>query len=71
MKPTGYEVIIWWSVEDRCYIAEVPELSGCRADGGSLPEVAVAVEKSIELRISEMKAQGLSIPAPRGRLLYA
>lgn len=28
-----YEIIIYWSKYDDCYIAEVPELPGCMADG--------------------------------------
>ena len=27
-----YEVIIYWSEEDKAFIAEVPELPGCAAD---------------------------------------
>ena len=30
-----YEIIIYYSREDEAYIAEVPELSGCMADGGN------------------------------------
>jgi hypothetical protein len=26
-----YEIIIYWSDEDRAFVAEVPELSGCAA----------------------------------------
>jgi len=28
-----YEIIIFWSQEDNTFVAEVPELSGCMADG--------------------------------------
>ena len=28
-----YEVIIYWSEEDKSFVAEVPELAGCAADG--------------------------------------
>ena len=31
-----YEVILYWSDEDGKYIAEVPELAGCMADGQSM-----------------------------------
>ncbi|MBR5969386.1 MAG: type II toxin-antitoxin system HicB family antitoxin [Lachnospiraceae bacterium] len=71
MKPTGYEVIIWWSTEDGHYIAEVPELKGCTAGGTSLTDVAKAVEESIDAWIADCRARGQEIPAPRGRLLYA
>jgi predicted RNase H-like HicB family nuclease len=30
-----YEIIIYWSDADMAYIAEVPELPGCMADGTS------------------------------------
>ena len=33
-----YEIIIYWSKEDDCYLAEVPELAGCMADGKTLKE---------------------------------
>ena len=28
-----YGIILYWSEQDGAYIAEVPELSGCSADG--------------------------------------
>ena len=30
---TKYEIILYWSEEDQAFIAEVPELPGCAADG--------------------------------------
>lgn len=66
-----YEIIIWWSKEDNCYLAEVPELAGCMADGETLDEVTKAVEEAIRLWIEVNTARGFSIPEPRGRLMYA
>lgn len=66
-----YEVIIYWSAEDSAFIAEVPELSGCAADGPTY-EVALAnVRIVIDEWIQMAKDLGRSIPEPRGRLLYA
>lgn len=66
-----YEIIIWWSKEDHCYLAEVPELPGCMADGESLAEVTKEIEESIELWIEVNKERGMAIPEPKGRLMYA
>ncbi len=66
-----YEVIIWWSKEDDCYLADVPELPGCMADGESLREAAEAVEESIKLWIEVNTQRGIAIPEPKGCLLYA
>ena len=68
---TKYEIIIWWSKEDDCYLAEVPELAGCMADGETLAEVTKAIEESIKLWIEINTERGIAIPEPKGRLLYA
>lgn len=67
---TKYEVIIWWSKEDNCYLTEVPELSGCIADGESIADAAIAIEKEIKLWIDVNTERGMTIPEPKGRLLY-
>ena len=66
-----YEIIIWWSKEDDCYLAEVPELPGCMADGETLGEVTAAVEEAMRLWIEVNTARGFDIPEPKGRLRYA
>ena len=66
-----YEVIIYWSEPDQSFIAEVPELPGCAADGGSYQEALAAVEVVINEWIETATELGRPIPKPRGRLLYA
>jgi len=66
-----YEIIIWWSVLDNCYLAEVPELPGCMADGKTLNEVAANVERIIHEWIECAIEDGEEIPQPIGRLRYA
>jgi len=39
---TKYEIILYWSDEDQAFIAEVPELSGCAADGATRQEARAA-----------------------------
>jgi len=34
-----YETVIYWSKDNNSYIAEVPELSGCMADGQTYNEL--------------------------------
>lgn len=65
-----YEIVIWCSKEDECYLAEVPELPGCMADDESIMDVAAAVEEEIKLRIDVNKERGMPIPEPKGRLMY-
>jgi predicted RNase H-like HicB family nuclease len=66
-----YEIIIYWSEPDQAFIAEVPELAGCAADGPSYQEALAAVEVVITEWIETAKELGRPIPEPRGRLLYA
>ena len=66
-----YEIIIYWSKEDNCYLAEVPELPGCMADGKTLKEVTENVERIIREWIECAIEDGETIPEPRGRLIYA
>ncbi len=66
-----YEVIIYWSAEDGAFIAEVPELPGCMADGATYQEALANVETIIQEWIETARELGRPIPEPKGRLMYA
>lgn len=66
-----YEVIIYWSKEDKAFIAEVPELPGCMADGPTHQKALANVEVVIEEWIETAKELGRPIPEPKGRLAFA
>ena len=66
-----YEIIIYWSKDDHAYIAEVPELPGCMADGKTYKEALANAEIVIEKWIQTAKELGRPIPKPKGRLLFA
>lgn len=66
-----YEVIIFWSEEDQAYIAVVPELSGCMADGATEDEAQKNAQIVISEWIETAKELGRDIPKPIGRLQYA
>ena len=66
-----YEIIIYWSEEDMAFIAEVPELPGCAADGPTHKEALANVEVIIQEWIETAKELGRPIPKPKGRLAFA
>jgi len=66
-----YEIIMYWSEEDQAFIAEVPELPGCAADGTTYQEALANVQVIITEWIETAKELGRPIPQPKGRLLYA
>jgi predicted RNase H-like HicB family nuclease len=68
---TKYEIIIYWNQVDESFIAEVPELPGCAADGKSHKEALANVEIIIKEWIETAQELGRPIPAPRGRLAFA
>lgn len=64
-------MIIYWSNEDRSFIAEVPELPGCAADGGTYQEALASVETVIQEWIETASELGRPVPEPKGRLVFA
>jgi predicted RNase H-like HicB family nuclease len=66
-----YEIIIYWSKEDDAFIAEVPELAGCAADGSTYAEALANIEVIISEWIETALELGREIPEPKGRLMFA
>jgi predicted RNase H-like HicB family nuclease len=71
MTTSKYEVILYWSDEDEAFIAEVPELAGCMADGPTYQAALANVEVIIQEWIETAQALGRRIPEPKGKLMYA
>jgi len=68
---TRYEIILYWSSEDDAFIAEVPELAGCAADGATRQEALANVDLVIAEWLETARELGRPIPEPKGRLLFA
>jgi len=66
-----YEVIIYWSNADKAFIAEVPELPGCVADGPTKAKALAAADRAAAEWIETARELGRPIPEPKGRLMFA
>ena len=66
-----YEVIIYWSDEDGNFVADVPELPGCMADGATREEALANAQVVIREWVETAKELGRLIPEPKGRLIFA
>jgi len=66
-----YAIILYWSRDDEAFIAEVPELPGCAADGATYGEALANAETVVREWIETARELGRPIPAPRGRLTSA
>lgn len=66
-----YEILIFWNEEDQAYLAEVPELPGCMADGSTYEDALTNVEGTIQEWMETAKDENRPIPEPKGRSLYA
>jgi predicted RNase H-like HicB family nuclease len=64
-----YEVIIYWSEEDEAFVAEVPELPGCTAHGGTHEAALANAQDAIRLWIDTAREFGDPVPEPKGRRL--
>ena len=65
-----FEIIIYWSKDDNCFLAEVPELAGCMTDGKSYAEALENVQVVINEWIETAQSLGRPIPEPKGKLTF-
>ena len=66
-----YEIILYWSETDEAFVAEVPELPGCMADGRTYEEALTNARIVINEWVETAKAIGREVPEPKGRLMFA
>ncbi|MFN0138015.1 MAG: type II toxin-antitoxin system HicB family antitoxin [Phycisphaerae bacterium] len=66
-----YAILLYWSAGDGAFVAEVPELPGCAADGKTRQLALKNVERIAKEWIATARELGRPIPEPKGRLLFA
>ena len=66
-----YEIILYWSETDEAFVAEVPELPGCAADGATYEDALTNIRAIIVEWIDTARDLGREIPKPKGRLMFA
>ena len=61
----GYEVKVYYSADDQCYVAQIVEFIGCAVDGPT-PEIALARLRNAKTDwVRIVQEQGQPLPAPR------
>jgi predicted RNase H-like HicB family nuclease len=71
MSEILFETIIYWDAEDQIFVVEIPELPGCTAHGATKQVALQNVEEAAQLWLETAREDGIEIPQPRGRLLFA
>ncbi|HEX9093463.1 MAG TPA: type II toxin-antitoxin system HicB family antitoxin [Coriobacteriia bacterium] len=66
-----YEIDIYWSGEDACFVAVIPELEGCVAHGASPEQALDEVTTARNLWLEGARSAGRDIPEPRSRPVAA
>lgn len=68
---TKYEIVVYWSEQDGCFLAEVPELPRLITDGMTRVDALKNAEAMIEDYLRTAREAGWEIPEPRGRMAFA
>ncbi|PKB85054.1 MAG: type II toxin-antitoxin system HicB family antitoxin [Chloroflexi bacterium] len=64
-----YEIILYWSDEDKIFAAEVPELPGCIAHEKSQETALASAQEEVQLWIDTATEFGDPVPEPKCRRL--
>ncbi len=62
-----YHINVFYSPDDECWIADIPDLKCCSAFGSSPEEAVREVRTAMEAWISSARDGGLPVPEPRYR----
>ena len=72
MKTPHYNINVYWSDEDACWIADVPDLRPCSAHGSTPQEAMAHIEDAIKGWLEVARDRGVPLPEPRYRpAIYA
>lgn len=64
-----YEVVIYWSELDQCFLAEAPDLPGCMADGETYEAALAMMQEVMAIWLADAKRRGEALPKPRDHAL--
>lgn len=67
MRKPHYNINVFWSDEDSCWIADVPDLKYCSAHGETPAEATTNVQDAIEGWLETAREHGMPIPEARYR----
>ncbi|MGH6787305.1 MAG: type II toxin-antitoxin system HicB family antitoxin [Novosphingobium sp.] len=67
MSTPHYHINLFWSDEDDCWIADVPDLKYCSAHGDTPNEAIASVQEAIAGWIETAQEHGMAIPEPHYR----
>lgn len=72
MNEPHYHINLFWSAEDDCWIADVPDLRPCSAHGNTRAEAVANVNDAIAGWLEVARERGFAVPEPRYRpAIYA
>ena len=67
MTAPHYHINLFWSDEDACWIADVPDLRYCSAHGETPAAALESVQEAMRGWLEVARDQGMAIPEPAYR----